>query len=137
MKLQGRPGVSPLGFPSSIGIATMGIGGELSGVGCMSCNNFGFGETIAMERSFVGEMRVSGMGSPFLLSSSMITTPFDALFDLAGMAVLAVGLEFTPSPDYMDKILRSKFDKDVMKKIRMFCFDNDDFDSTKRFLDCF
>ena len=123
----------------SIGIAATGIGGELSGVGCVSYNNFGFAETIVMARSFVGEMRVGGMGSSSSSSSSSssTTTPFDALFDLAGMAVSAVGLEFTPSPADMDKILRSKFDEDVLKKIRMFCFDDDDLDSTERFLDCF
>jgi hypothetical protein len=123
----------------SIGIAATGIGGELSGVGCVSYNNFGFAETIKMARSFVAEMRVGGRGSPSSSSSSSSTTatPFDALFDLAGMAVSAVGLEFTPSPADMDKILRSKFDEDVLKKIRMFCFDDDDLDSTDRFLDCF
>ena len=121
----------------SIGIAATGIGGELSGLGCVSYNNFGFAETISMARSFVGEMRLGGMGSSSSSSSSTKTTPFDALFDLAGMAVSAVGLEFTPSPADMDKILTSKFDEDVLKKTRMFCFDDDDLDSTERFIDCF
>ncbi|KAL3810280.1 hypothetical protein ACHAXA_008648 [Cyclostephanos tholiformis] len=116
----------------SIGIAATGIGEELSGVGFVSYNNFGFAETITMARSFVREMRVKGG-----MGSSSSSTPFDALFDLAGMAVSAVGLEFTPSPNDMDKILKSKFDGDVLKKIRMFCFDDDDLDSTERFLDCF
>ncbi|KAL3768189.1 hypothetical protein ACHAW5_007923 [Stephanodiscus triporus] len=118
----------------SIGIAATGIGEELSGVGFVSYNNFGFAETITMARSFVKEMRV-GAGAGIGMGSS--STPFDALFDLAGMAVSAVGLEFTPSPNDMDKILKNKFDEEVLKKIRMFCFDDDDLDSTKRFLHCF
>lgn len=119
----------------SIGIAATGIGTELSGVGFVSYNNFGFAETITMARSFVKEMQVGGgqVGS----SSSSSATPFDALFDLAGMAVSSVGIEFTPSPNDMDKILTTKFDEEVLKKIRMFCFDNDDLDSTARFLSCF
>jgi hypothetical protein len=120
----------------SIGIAATGIGTELSGVGFVSYNNFGFAETITMARSFVKEMQVGG-GRVGSSSSSSSATPFDALFDLAGMAVSAVGIEFTPSPNDMDKILTTKFDEEVLKKIRMFCFDNDDLDSTKRFLSCF
>ena len=121
----------------SIGIAATGIGEELSGVGFVSYNNFGFAETITMARSFVKEMRVGGGGGAGFGGMGSSSTPFDALFDLAGMAVSAVGLEFTPSPNDMDKILKSKFDAEVLKKIRMFCFDDDDLDSTKRFLDCF
>lgn len=126
----------------SIGIAATGIGNELSGVGFVSYNNFGFAETITMARSFVKEMRVGGgfgggVRSSSSSSSSSTTTPFEALFDLAGMAVSAVGLEFTPSPNDMDKILTTKFDEDVLKKTRMFCFNDDNLDSTKRFLSCF
>ena len=121
----------------SIGIAATGIGTELSGVGFVSYNNFGFAETITMAQSFVKEMQV-GLGRVgSTSSSSSYATPFDALFDLAGMAVSAVGIEFTPSPNDMDKILTIKFDEEVLKKIRLFCFDNDDLDSTKRFLSCF
>ena len=116
----------------SIGIAATGIGDELAGLGFVSYNNFGFAETISMARSFAKEMEVGGSFGPG-------NPAFDTLFDLAGMAVSAVGLEFTPSPMDMDKILRTKFDGDeeVLKKIRMFSFDDDDLDSTKRFLDCF
>jgi hypothetical protein len=117
----------------SIGIAATGIGNELSGIGFVSYNNFGFAETITMARSFVKEMQVGG-GRVGSSSSSSSTTPFDALFDLAGMAVSAVGVEFTPSPNDMDKILTTKFDEEVLKKIRMFSFDDDDLDSTTRFL---
>ena len=116
----------------SIGIAATGIGDELAGLGFVSYNNFGFAETISMARSFAKEMEVGGSFGPG-------NPAFDTLFDLAGMAVSVVGLEFTPSPMDMDKILRTKFDGDeeVLKKIRMFSFDDDDLDSTKRFLDCF
>lgn len=114
----------------SIGIAATGIGEELSGAGFISYNNFGFAETIRMSRSFAKELNVGGFGS----GSSM---PFDALIDLAEMAVSAVGLEFTPSPNEMDRILTTKFDEETLKKTRMFVFDDDDLDSSKRFLQCF
>lgn len=114
----------------SIGIAATGIGEELSGVGFVSYNNFGFAETITMGRSFAKEMQVGGFGG----GSNMA---FDTLFDLAGMAVSAVGLEFNPSPSDTDKIVKSKFDEKVVEKMRMFCFDDDDLDSTKSFVECF
>lgn len=117
-----------------IGIAATGIGEELAGVGCVSYNNFGFAETITMARSFAKEMQVGNDFAGFGTGSAM---PFDALFDLAGMAVSAVGLEFTPSPLEMDTIIENKFDGDVLKKTRMFQFEDDDLDSTKRFLECF
>ena len=118
----------------SIGIAATGIGEELSGVGFISYNNFGFAETIKMARSFAREMQVRGDKSGFGSGSPM---PFDALIDLAEMAVSAVGLEFSPSPQDMDRIVRSKFDEELLKKTRLFVFDDDDLDSSPRFLGCF
>lgn len=116
----------------SIGVAATGIGEELAGLGFVSFNNFGFAETITMARSFANEMDLGGntgfQGGP---------APFDALFDLASMAIGAVGLEFTPSPDDLDRMVKTKFNEDVLKKIRLFKFDDDDLDSSKRFLDCF
>lgn len=117
----------------SIGIAATGIGEELSGLGSVSYNNFGFSETISMARSFAREMQVGGPG--FGARSAM---PFDAdaLFDLAGMAVSAVGLEFTPSPLDMDRIVRTRFGSNILKKTRMFQFEDDDLDSTRGFVAC-
>ena len=116
----------------TIGVAATGIGEELSGMGFVSFNNFGFAETITMARSFAKEMELGGGfqgGGP---------APFDALFDLAGIAIGAVGLEFTPSPDDLDRIVKSKFnDDEVLKKIRLFKFDDDDLDSSTRFIECF
>jgi len=118
----------------SIAIAATGIGEELSGLGFVSYNNFGFDETISMARSFAKDLQVNSLG--FGARSAM---PFDAdaLFDLAGMAVSAVGLEFTPSPADMDRIVRTKFGSDILKKTRMFQFEDDDLDSTTRFVECF
>lgn len=112
----------------SIGIAATGIGEELAGAGFISYNNFGFAETIRMSRSFAKELNVGAA------SAAM---PFDAIIDLAEMAVSAVGLEFTPSPSEMDKILSAKFGKDVLAKTRMFVFDDDELDSCKSFMQCF
>lgn len=116
----------------SIGVAATGIGEELSGLGFVSYNNFGFTETITMARSFANEMNIgNGFGA------GVGAIPFDALFDLAGMAVSAIGLEFTPSPVDMDRILQTKFGDTILKKTRMFQFEDDDLDSTNRFNECF
>jgi hypothetical protein len=115
----------------AIGIAATGIGQELSGAGFISYNNFGFAETIRMSRTFAKKLNVRGFGAA---SSAM---PFDALIDLAEMAVTAVGLEFTPSPTEMNRILTAKFDENVVTKTRMFVFDDDELDSCKGFLSCF
>jgi hypothetical protein len=116
----------------SIGVAATGISDELSGMGFISFNNFGFAETITMARSFAKEMQLGGGGF-----QSGPSAPFDALFDLASMAIGAVGLEFTPSPEDLDRIIKSKFNDKVLKKIRLFKFDDDNLDSSARFIQCF
>jgi hypothetical protein len=112
----------------SIGIAATGFGQELSGAGFISYNNFSFAETIRMSRTFAKELNVGAVSS---------AAPFDALIDLAEMAVSAMGFEFTPSPNEMEKILSAKFDSNVLEKTRMFVFDDDELDSCKSFLRCF
>ncbi|KAL7542015.1 hypothetical protein ACHAXR_011435 [Thalassiosira sp. AJA248-18] len=119
----------------SIGVAATGIGEELSGLGFVSYNNFGFAETISMAKSFAKELQVGSGGSGFGTAGSAM--PFDTLFDLAGMAVSAVGIEFTPSPSEMDRIVKKKFEGEVVKKTRMFQFEDDDLDSTPNFVGCF
>jgi hypothetical protein len=111
-----------------IGMAATGIGQELAGAGFISYNNFGFAETIRMSRSFAKELN---------FGAASAAMPFDVIVDLAEMAVSAMGLEFTPSPNEMDRILSAKFDDDVLSKTRMFVFDDDDLDSCKGFLQCF
>ncbi|KAL7492061.1 hypothetical protein ACHAWT_001307 [Skeletonema menzelii] len=118
----------------SIGVAATGIGEELAGLGFVSFNNFGFAETIIMARSFANEMKLGGSTG---FQGGAGPAPFDAFFDLASMAIGAVGLEFTPSPDDLDRIVKTKFNEDVLKKIRLFKFDDDDLDSSTRFLNCF
>ncbi|KAL3799734.1 hypothetical protein HJC23_010384 [Cyclotella cryptica] len=114
----------------AIGIAATGIGEELAGAGFISYNNFGFAETIRMSRTFAKELQVGG----FQAGSGM---PFDTLINFAEMAVSAVGLEFSPSPSEMDRILTAKFDENILPKTRIFVFDDDELDSCKGFLQCF
>jgi len=117
----------------SIGMAATGIGEDIAGCGMISYNNFGFAQTIQMARAFANELQVSknprfGEGGPM---------PFDALFDLASNAINAVGLEFSPSPDQTDQIISKKFDENMLQKTRLFSFQDDELDSTGRFVDCF
>lgn len=118
----------------SIGIAATGIGEDIAGCGMISYNNFGFAQTIQMARAFSNELQVSknpGFGE------GVGPMPFDALFDLASNAINAVGLEFSPSPDQTDQIIAKKFDENMLQKTRMFSFEDDELDSTGRFVDCF
>ena len=117
----------------SIGMAATGVGEDVAGCGMISYNNFGFAQTIQMARAFSNELQVSknprfGEGGPM---------PFDALFDLASNAINAVGLEFSPSPDQTDQIIAKKFDENLLQKTRLFSFQDDELDSTGRFVDCF
>mmetsp|Transcript_12410 Transcript_12410/g.26058 ORF Transcript_12410/g.26058 Transcript_12410/m.26058 type:complete len:494 (+) Transcript_12410:167-1648(+) len=119
----------------SVGIAATGMGDELEGIGLVSFNNFGFGETVRLGREFAKELNVDSSGGAAGFGGGPM--PFDALIDLAEMAVSAVGLEFTPSPLDTDRIIKAKFDEKVLKKIRLFVFDDDNLDSSERFSACF
>jgi len=117
---------------------------ELAGVGFMSFNNFGFKNTITMAKSFAQELRndrvkkagvdnasvsddMSGGGGGGGDNNAM----FDMLFNLAEVAV---GVEFTPSPDDTKRILSLKYDAKLQLKTRLFVFD-DELDSSLDIID--
>jgi hypothetical protein len=56
------------------------------------------------------------------------------LFGLAETAVSFMGLEFTPSPKDMQRLLRLKYTDQWKAKTRIFCFDDDTLDSTPDFV---
>ncbi|KAI2491500.1 Protein of unknown function (DUF1350) [Fragilaria crotonensis] len=56
------------------------------------------------------------------------------LFGLAETAVSAIGLDFTPTPEDMRRLLQLKYADGWKPKTRLFCFDDDTLDSTPDFI---
>jgi len=88
---------------------------NLDGVGLMSYNNFGFIKSISMISDFIPET------SDYIL---------DRVLDVTQQITEGIGLEFYPSPKTMEEIIRVKLKKDL----RLFCFDDDDLDSSPELL---
>mmetsp|Transcript_26903 Transcript_26903/g.39338 ORF Transcript_26903/g.39338 Transcript_26903/m.39338 type:complete len:383 (-) Transcript_26903:84-1232(-) len=116
---------------------------ELAGVGFMSFNNFGFKNTITMAKSFAQELRNDRVKKAGVDTASVSddmsgggdnNAMFDMLFNLAEVAVGAVGVEFTPSPDDTKRILSLKYDAKLQLKTRLFVFD-DELDSSLDIID--
>mmetsp|Transcript_1139 Transcript_1139/g.1522 ORF Transcript_1139/g.1522 Transcript_1139/m.1522 type:complete len:458 (+) Transcript_1139:86-1459(+) len=120
---------------------------ELAGVGFMSFNNFGFKNTITMAKSFAQELRNDRVKKAGVDTASVSddmnggggggdnNAMFDMLFNLAEVAVGAVGVEFTPSPDDTKRILSLKYDAKLQSKTRLFVFDDDELDSSLDIID--
>jgi len=118
---------------------------ELAGVGFMSFNNFGFKNTITMAKSFAQELRNDRVKKAGVDTASVSddmsggggdnNAMFDMLFNLAEVAVGAVGVEFTPSPDDTKRILSLKYDGKLQSKTRLFVFDDDELDSSLDIVD--
>jgi Protein of unknown function (DUF1350) len=100
-----------------------------NGIGYISFNNFSFGATIGMAKEFAEviqnsagyDNRVSG------ISSDAINT----LFNFAEMAISAVGIDFSPSQNDMDRLMRLKYGDEQRFKTRFFSFDNDILENTQ------
>ena len=106
-------------------------GQHFEGLGFLSYNNFGFGQTIGMAKVFAEQIRAnsSGKGSP------MNKEVMDQVFSFAEMAIGTIGLDFTPNPKEMDRLLSLKFSDENQKKTRLFVFDDDTLDSSPGFVE--
>ena len=108
---------------------------EYEGIGFMSYNNFGFGRTISMAREFsnvIGDANDSNGDS-----GSSTRRILDQVFDLAESAVSMIGLDFSPNPLEMDRLISLKFDQARQRKTRLFSFDDDTLETTQDFvMDC-
>lgn len=99
------------------------------GIGYISFNNFSFGATIGMAKEFAEvirnsagyDNRVSG------ISSDAINT----LFNFAEMAISAVGIDFSPSQNDMDRLMKLKYGDAQRCKTRFFSFDDDILENTQ------
>jgi Protein of unknown function (DUF1350) len=99
------------------------------GIGYISFNNFSFGATIGMAKEFASVIRNSAG-----YNDQMSGIPSDAintLFNFAEMAISAVGIDFSPSQNDMDRLMRLKYGDDQRRKTRFFSFDDDVLENTQ------
>jgi len=96
------------------------------GIGFLAYNNFSFSRTISMARSFAKEIRggAGGIGNEAVL---------DSVFDFAEMAVGAIGVDFSPTPDDTERLIQLRYNKDLQAKTRVFRFGSDSLDSSEGF----
>mmetsp|Transcript_13148 Transcript_13148/g.18608 ORF Transcript_13148/g.18608 Transcript_13148/m.18608 type:complete len:478 (+) Transcript_13148:147-1580(+) len=113
---------------------------QFDGIGYMSFNNFGFASTIGMARSFATELRkdndlFGGMGVGQEQQEMMVNT----ILNFAEAAVGAIGVEFTPNPQDMERLIQLKYkqsssssstDNNYCEKTRLFVFDDDSLDNS-------
>ena len=108
--------------------AASGMAEDVSGIGFLNFNNFGFADTIGMVKSFSGSIG-GGTGA----SGGM--GPYSQLFDFAEQAVSMSGVDFSPNPTETNKIISLKYDEELQRKTRLFVFDQDDLDSSQSFIE--
>lgn len=112
-------------------IHTAATNQEYAGIGMISFNNFGFGRTIGMAKDFADVIRNNLQGG----SPAFGNEVFNALFEFAESAVSAIGLDFSPTPQQMERLISLKYDEEKQEKTRMFTFDEDMLQSTLEFVD--
>ncbi len=114
---------------------------ELAGVGLISFNNFGFVETTKQVKTFADAMELKNNNSSSNRNSKTNRNKknakmVDTILEFAEQAVTVAGLEFTPSPSTTtDRIINQKYNDNLLRKTRLFVFDDDDLDSSKSFFD--
>lgn len=103
------------------------LGEELAGIGLISFNNFGFFDTTKQVKTFADTLNVKRTKK----TAQMI----DKILEFAEQAVTMSEIEFSPSPSTTtDCIIKNKYDGRLLKKTRLFVFDDDDLDSSKAFV---
>jgi len=113
---------------------------KFDGVGLISFNNYSFGKTIAMAKQFSETIERSSpssfSGDPFAATSGKAAGSqiIDQVLNWAESAVSMIGLDFTPNPEQMERLIAMKFDKEMQSKTRMFTFDDDTLDNTQDFV---
>jgi Protein of unknown function (DUF1350) len=129
-------------------------GQEYDGVAFMSFNNFGFGQTIGMAREFTQQIRQSSMGGggsggagggfggvgsgfeSFMgnAAGAMSGDTMDSIFNFAQSLLGNIGIEFSPNPSDMERLIALRYAPERQAKTRLFVFDDDTLDSTPSFL---
>jgi len=111
------------------------LGDGIAGVGLISYNNFGFIETTKQVKSFTDSLDERTKQVFGLNNGSQQAEVLEKLLDLAEKAVTTIGVEFSPPPSGTERIINSKYDQELLRKTRLFVFDDDDLDSSKAFVE--
>jgi hypothetical protein len=108
---------------------------EYDRVGLISFNNFSFGKTIGMVRDFAAEIRKStGQQQRDAYTAGATSDLLNTVFDFAETAVSAIGIEYSPPPDAMERLIQMKYNEDRQAKTRLFTFDDDNLENTQDFV---
>ena len=99
------------------------------GIGYISFNNFSFGATIGMAKEFAEVLRNSAGYDDRV--SGIPSEAINTLFNFAEMAISAVGIDFSPSQNDMDRLMRLKYGDEQRRKTRFFSFDDDALENTQ------
>jgi len=96
---------------------------DVQSIGFMSFNNFSFVQSISMLRTMVEQIR----GTKEATNNNIM----DTIFDMTQQITTGLDIEFYPSPEAMEELIRSKVDQDFLEKCRFFSFEDDDLDCTQ------
>ena len=99
------------------------------GIGYISFNNFSFGATIGMAKEFAEVIRNSAGYDDRV--SGIPSDAINTLFNFAEMAISAVGIDFSPSQNDMDRLMKLKYGEELRYKTRFFSFDDDVLENTQ------
>jgi hypothetical protein len=106
---------------------------QYDGVGFISFNNFGFAKTIGMAKEFAETIRKNiGMDGDNL-ASGMSSETLNSIFNFAEMAVNAVGIDFSPTQQDMDRLIEMRYSESMANKTRLFTFDDDILENSRDF----
>lgn len=105
---------------------------DYAGIAFLSFNNFSFGQTVGMAKEFAAEIQSNMVDSrkPGFIDAST----FDQMFSFAEMVVSAIGVDFTPTAEQMDRIVAMKYDEEWQSKTRLVTFDDDKLQNTQSFV---
>ena len=108
-------------------------GQQFEGIGFMSFNNFSFGQTITMARTFADQIRRNGdnKSNGPMDNEEIINT----IFSFAETVVGALGVDFTPNAKDTERLIQLRFDDVLQEKTRLFVFDDDNLDNSKEFVE--
>lgn len=110
---------------------------EYSGVGLISFNNFGFTDTIRMAREFAEQIRMNSstdrQSKDFAQGGTSGGDMLNQVFTFAETVLGTIGLDFSPNPEAMNKLIGLKYDEERQANTRLFVFDDDTLDNTQEF----
>ena len=109
---------------------------QYDGIGFLSYNNFGFSQTIQMAKTFAEQLQAqSGRTTDSTVSVDPSSDVLNTIFDFAEQAIGAIGLDFSPRKEDMDRLVQLKYDNEFQQKTRLFVFDEDGLDSSRSFVE--